>query len=491
MNNRSGRRAITGATIIDGNGGAPIEGGVILIEGSRICAVGGRDLPVPPNAEAIDARGKFVIPGLMNANVHLFGALSLEALAGYWGQYEAIIEESAQIALKNGLTSVFDTWGPRRFLMNVRDRINAGEVQGSRIFCAGNIAGFEGPLSVDFDEKAAALASSEFTNRINAIWVENVGRYLMWLDPPQLAREIAAYIERGIDFLKYASNEHANQSFGAMLQFSHRQQTAIVEAAHGLGITAQAHTMSVEGLRLALDAGCDLITHCNLTGPVPIPDSTIELFVERKTGAVIFPQTDAGFNWSANSKDAMIRTFYGGATDINIRNLIRADTRLLLANDGVIVPREVDNGPADAEAREWISGEKGGGLFNLADGHFGWFRAMEEKGCPPMRMLQAATRNIALAYGKDHDLGTLAAGKLADMIILDKNPLEAAANYRSIHAVLKEGLIIDRDALPKKPVLTAPEDPLLDEEKVYRPFPGKSLVGAATAPLCPACMRLR
>lgn len=496
MQHRTGRRAITGATVIDGNGGKPIEKGVILIEGSRISAVGGRDLPVPPDTQQMEASGKFVIPGLMNANVHLFGAVMLQYLARYWGQYEAIIEESAQIALKSGLTSVFDTWGPRRFLMKVRDRINAGEVQGSRIFCAGNIAGFDGPFSADFDEKSVPIASPDFARRINAIWVENVGRHLMWLEPPQLAAQIATYIERGIDFVKYASNEHGGQTFGAMLQFSPQQQAAIVGEAHRHGITAQAHTMSIEGLRLAIEAGCDLITHCNLTGPVPIPESTLELFTQRNTGAVVFALTEAGFNWAANSKDEWTRTLYGGAGDINTRNLIRTGAQLLLANDGVIFPREIYNDPRSADDREWVTAEKGGALFNLPDGHFGWFRAMEEKGCQPMRMLQAATRNIAIAYGKQQDLGTLEAGKFADMLILDKNPLEAAANYRTIHAVIKEGVVIDRDCLPLKPVLTASEPPA-EEESAYRPFPGTSLeslestVRGATAPLCPACMCLR
>src|SRR5258705_13206172 len=64
---------------------------------------------------------------------------------------------------------------------------------------------------------------------------------------------------------------------GAFLSFSPRGQAAIVEEAHRAGLTAQAHSLSVEGLRIAIEAGCNLITHCNVTGPVPIPESTLEL----------------------------------------------------------------------------------------------------------------------------------------------------------------------------------------------------------------------
>mgnify|MGYP006189445301 CR=1 FL=1 len=100
----------------------------------------------------------------------------------------------------------------------------------------------------------------------------------------EVAKEVRTYIDRGIDFLKYGANEHGAQSLGAFLSFSERVQRAIVDEAHDAGITAQAHIMSVEGLHTAVAAGCDLITHCNITGPVEIPAETIELMVQ-DTGA--------------------------------------------------------------------------------------------------------------------------------------------------------------------------------------------------------------
>ena len=73
----------------------------------------------------------------------------------------------------------------------------------------------------------------------------------------------------------------------------------------------------------ALEAGCDLITHCNITGPVAIPEATLELFVDRDVGAVIFPWTDKGLQWIrehvADSEWVMWES-----TDINARNLIRS-----------------------------------------------------------------------------------------------------------------------------------------------------------------------
>jgi imidazolonepropionase-like amidohydrolase len=474
-----GSLLIAGATLIDGVAEQPLQDRSIWIDGGRIKAIGGRDeLGVPPTVQVIDARGKYAIPGLMNANVHLFMAINLEGIARYLDRYEEVIAESAQVALKHGLTTVFDTWGPRRALMAVRDRINAGAIPGSRVFCAGNIIGLDGPFSLDFFPKALEVATAAFAKRINAIWVENVGRHLMWLTPEQVAKEVRAYIGRGIDFIKYASNDHFP---GAFLAFSPRQQAAVVEAAHRAGLTAQAHSMSVEGLRIAIEAGCDLVTHCNITGPVPIPDTTLELFAQRKTGAVIFPFMKRGLDWIMANVSEAERTMWQ-ASDTNARNLIRSGAPLLLANDGGIVMPEWSTDPQ--WGKTWVTAPSEDNLATLATGHFVWFKAMEEKGCPPMEMLRAATRNIAVAYGKDQDLGTIQPGKIADMLILDKNPLQAAEHYRSIHSVIKDGTVVDRDALPLNPILTRPMEPPTDAEASYVPF----LVSSAKFPMCPMCM---
>src|SRR5690348_10675333 len=267
---------IHGGTLIDGVHDEPITDRSIWIEDGRIKAIG-RQEDLGTAAMQMDARGKYLIPGLMNANVHLAGDVRLESLARHLDCLEDVIVEAAQVALKSGITTVFDTWGPRRFLMAARDRVNAGERIGSRIFCAGNIVGFDGPFSQDFLGRDGEVASAGLTRRINSIWVENVGRHLMWLTAPEVAEHIRAYIARGIDFIKYASNEHSGDSCGAMLAFSPRVQRAIVGEAHRAGLTAQAHTMSVEGLRIAVEAGCNLIQHANITGPVPVPDETLQL----------------------------------------------------------------------------------------------------------------------------------------------------------------------------------------------------------------------
>jgi imidazolonepropionase-like amidohydrolase len=81
---------------------------------------------------------------------------------------------------------------------------------------------------------------------------------------------------------------------------------------------------------------------------------------------------------------------------------------------------------------------------------------MQDLGAKPMAILMAATRNVAKAYKVDRDVGTLERGRLADLLVLNLNPLEDARNYRAIHLIMKEGRIIDRDNLPTERLLTAP-----------------------------------
>ncbi len=470
---------VDGATIIDGVAQHPIEGKVIWIEGNRIRAIARRDeLRAPAGTKVIDATRKYVIPGLMNANGHLFGIHPLESLSRYRDCYEEIIAEAAQIALKNGLTTVFDTYGPRRALMRVRDRINGGETLGSRFFCAGNIIGFDGPFSADFYAKAIEVVSTVLAKRVNAIWAENVGRHLMWLTPQQVAQEVRTYINKGIDFIKYASNDHFP---GAFIAFSERTQAAMVEEAHRAGITAQAHTMSVEGLRMAVEAGCDLIQHTNITGPTPIPETTVEEMVKRKTGAVLFVWTQKGMDWIMKNVSDVERMWWKSG-DTNARSLIRSGASLLMGNDAMLVSPEL---LTDPQYGKWSVGAPDElKIYSFTQGHFLWFKAMEEMGCPPMEMLKAATRNIAVAYGKDRDLGTLEPGKIADLLILDRNPLQDAENYRSIHSVIQNGAVVDRDALPVKPILTAPLPPPAEEEASFTPF-----ITGGQFPMCPMCIR--
>ncbi len=450
---------LRGATLIDGTGAPPLENSVIVIEGNKFSLVGSeKDINIPEGANIIDAQGKYIIPGMMDANIHLFRDVSIEFIARYEDRLELLIAEAAQISLKYGLTTVFDTWGPLQPLMNVRDRINRNEIPGSRLFVAGNIVGLSGPFGRDFNTRASWVAPQRFVTRINAMFEENTGPQLSLLSPEQLRGEIKMYIDRGIDFLKYAVNGHdckgcsglpEKLNLAWLLLFTPAAQQVIVEESHRANITVQTHTNTVVALRQAVEAGVDLMQHCALTGEHPIPDSLIQLMLEKNIYCAVQPRTLKRIETESNNEDVFKRSPKSQITrHENQVRLITSGVPLLLATDaGVANPIktevEADKEQFDVEHPEMIG-----------EAHFIWFRAMIEKGMSPMQCIVSATRNNAAAYGKLDRIGTVESGKLADLVILERNPLTDIENIRSISMVIKDGQVVNRESLPLEPILT-------------------------------------
>jgi imidazolonepropionase-like amidohydrolase len=439
---------VIGATIIDGTGRPPISDGVVLITGNTITAVGKRsDIQRPAGAREIDATGKFVIPGMMDANVHLVLNSTIEFHARYENRYEDLIEEAAQVALRNGVTTVFDSWGPLQPLLNVRDRIRRGEVVGSRMFVAGNIVGLSGPLGRDFNPLAATAATSEFVKRVNQVYEENTGPDLLWRTPEQVRTEIRKYIGRGIDFLKYAVAGHGRGQSN-FLMFSPETQRAIVEECHRAGITAQTHTMTVDSLRQGIEAGIDMGQHMEITGPEPISDDIVRMMLAKKIYAAVQPSTARRLKIAVEDATDPDQAKQAEVSHDNIVKLINAGVPLLLATDAGM--RDPD-GVASQKPRAKIDQ-----LSELHEGQFLWFQAMAENGMKPMDAILAATRNIAAAYHKLDQIGTLEKGKLADLVVVDADPLQDISNLKRISVVMKDGQLVERDKLPLKRLLSVP-----------------------------------
>ncbi|MGE0555142.1 MAG: amidohydrolase family protein [Gemmatimonadales bacterium] len=444
--------AIVGGTIIDGTGAAPVANGVVVMSNGRISAVGpAASVQVPAGATRIDARGKYVIPGLMDANLHLGLNIDLETLIRFEHRYDEIVLEAAQIALKTGQTTVFDTWGPRDALIAVRDRIDAGQAIGSRIFLAGNIIGFSGPLGPDFIGAAAAHVSKAFAKRINDTWEQGTGRELLWMSPDSVRARIRAYAKSGVDFLKYGASGHVEMS---LISFSERVQRAIVEEGHRAGMTVQTHVTSLESLDMAIEAGVDIITHGDISGPAyPIPPETIRKLVDRGIAVSVLAITDQRLAALEKESPDGVLTPYLKIAKQNNRNMTAAGVRLMVSTDAGIA-----NPILGAESRT-LAADTVDARVALGEGHFNALVALEQAGMKPMEILKSATSNVARAYRKDDLLGTLEAGKAADLVLLDANPFESARNYRRISAVIKDGKVVDRDALPTKPVISSLEVP--------------------------------
>ena len=452
--------AFTGATVIDAVG-EPRPAGVVLVEDGLILAAGAAQaVPVPSEAEVIDLTGKFLLPGFIDGNVHLVPWPSwtyIEFLARYEDRMHEVAIEAAQIALAAGFTTVFDSMGPLDSLIEARSEIESGRVPGARMFVAGDIVGFRAVFTT---VASMASASTAFQRRINDRFEAGAGPELSWMSPSQIFDVMTRYAESGVDFVKYgATGDGAplNSEIGqdAVLRFSPDQQRAIVDAVHAAGLTVQTHTTSAESLHIAVEVGNDMGQHAAHTGASRIYDSTIERMLERGYSC--------GTQWAPLTEDELrmiaVRDFPGAervgrdGADFSLENAVR------LIEAGVPQLVTTDAGTIDADvaldAHQW--GGLGGKASLIGEAEFQNIQGMADRGMSPMQIIQAATINVARAYRVNGRVGSIERGKVADLVVLDRDPLIDSAHLRSVSRVIQSGRVIDRGSLPARRVLTVDE----------------------------------
>jgi imidazolonepropionase-like amidohydrolase len=464
--------AITGATLIDGNGGAAVSDSVILIAGGRITAAGPRaSTPVPAGATIIDGTGKFVLPGLVDTNVHLslYGGTGerYETLAKYHPRQKEIVLEAAQLQLKHGVTTVRDSYGLLTPLVAVREQINRGDAIGPRILAAGNIVGWGGPYSVSFSlirEQGLTL----FQEQVNDEVSQGVGEDLVDMEPEELRLAIRAYLDKGPDFIKYGGSAHFARP--ALIGFSPEAQRVLVDEAHRRNKVAETHATTVDSLRMSIDAGIDLIQHPELLGPREMPDSLVKAIVDKKIVCSMLSNTISGDAWKKAMKDrADAIDKRGDADKMPQRSRTSAELRQRAVEDavelqmrrknaqkliaaGAVVTIGTDN--YWAAAPEFTRGGTKPDNQNHGIGSIIAIEGLVELGMSPAQAIVAGTRNGAIASRGLAEFGTIEKGKRADLILVDANPLTDIANLRKLSLVMRDGRTTDRDRLPATRVLT-------------------------------------
>jgi len=442
--------AIVGATIIDGNGGTPIRDGVILIEKKRVVAVGDRAVPIPSHAKRVGATGKFVIPGLMGPHHYLVDGAWPPGILLCEGRYDEVAVEGAQLALKGGVTTVFDSWGPRDPLIKARNAINEGRVTAARIYLCGNWIGLGGPFSDDMRPHFKEAMGGAFVTRTNALWEANIGEQLTRMSLEEVRQEVRKYVQSGIDFVSYPVNCHRHGAY-QYLVFSPRVQRMIVEEGHRAGLPVQAiFATTEEGIHLAIEVGADLIVAIPWGGR-PTSAETLELIAQREIPVffVVTPAEDLEWARQRHPSDfSPDFVKFMESSDLDVRALIKAGAlRISAAYSGLLSADQLNT---------WGGANAPGHFGKIGEGHVRYLQALQQKGMAPMDVLMSATRNVARAFKVDRDLGTLDRGKFADVVILNSNPLENPQSYLDIHLVMKEGKVINRDALPTQRLWTAP-----------------------------------
>jgi imidazolonepropionase-like amidohydrolase len=465
--------AIVGCTVIDGNGGPPLPDAVVVVRGSRISAVGPRaSVRIPDGATVIDAKGHYALPGFIDTNVHLslYGGVKdrYETLVRYHSRQNEIVLEAAQLQLKYGVTTVRDSYGMLTPLVQARDAIARGEAVGARILAAGNIVGWGGPYSVSFSmipEKDLTL----FQEQMNDSITQGAGEDLMDMSPEELRVAINKYLDKGPDFLKYGGTSHFSQP--TFIGFSPEAQKVIVEETHKHGRVAETHSTTIEGLRLSILAGIDLIQHPEILTPREAPEDLVRLIRERNVICSMLSNTMTGEAWRKHLKtkeetqkkiqeaerkgDARAKTSAEERrrdADLGVGLEARRRNAQKLIQAGCTVTVGTDNywGAASELSREPKPEHQNHGIGTIIG-----IEGLVELGMTPAQAIVAATRNGALACRRLDEYGTIEVGKLADILILGADPLADIHNIRKLKSVMKEGRMIDLARLPEKRVLSS------------------------------------
>ena len=423
------------ATIIDGTGNSALKDGAIVIQGERIQQIGPRGtIKPPPGTTLIDATGKFVIPGLIDAHIHfdqsgdIFtrpDAVDLRKVRSYeeelaWTKMRLPITLMRYTA--SGVTSVVDMGGPL-WTYDVRD-------QASKTANAPRVA-VAGPLIATWGE--AAFSQSDPA--------------LIVATTPEMAR----------DLVRKNSDHHPDLTKILFIRGTGEpeKQFAVVKAAaeesHMRGIRVAVHATELDTAKMALRAGADILVHSVEDHRIDrefidlakarnvlyittliVTEGYDEIFgqavkltdIEQQLGD---PQVIA--TWSQLAK-IPANEIPGGVPPPNLRESQQTQfTNLqLLDSTGIRIVAGTDAGNIGTLHGPAIHRE---------------FELMAAAGMRPADILVAATKNGAAVMGREADLGTLQKGKYADIVILDADPLRDIRNARKIYKVIKNGVILD------------------------------------------------
>ena len=419
--------AIVGGLLIDGHEGPPLPGGIVLVDGNRIVAAGSREtLAVPDGADVIDATGMTIMPGLIDVHVHLdiLGHSDYQHWHGaHRSDYADIMAVSARQLVMSGVTTAVDLAGNPDALIATRERVERGEIQGPRIVAS------MGWITHWTDEEVQR--HHRRTHTVNVRTVEE-------------ARAAArTAIAQGAGILKVHTG------------LSEAQLRAISAEADRSGLRVTGHVGDRDDLLMRIRSGQDGIEHLSLAAgdsPAIHPD-VIQGLVDRRTWVVpTMIQTMAQgltAEWPDRRDNPRARALTPPDLWADVRRSIENPRRFGYFGGGLRVSRFEALGARlrqlrDAGVRVLVGTDAGTPLNFHTDATWQEMDLMAGFGFPPMEVLVTATRRNAEYLGLEDELGSLTPGKLADIIVVDGNPLLSMRDLRNVVAVIKDGRVYKR-----------------------------------------------
>jgi imidazolonepropionase-like amidohydrolase len=401
--------AVRAGTLIDGTGAAPVRNAVILIEGGRITAAGA-GVQVPRGATVIDLSGHTVLPGFIDAHVHLTGPIIGD---GDW-QHAALVESPslhalhgavhARQTLEAGFTTVRNVGAGDFTDLALRDAIARGWVPGPRILGAGTSFGINGGHC---DGSAGYWPGAFPQGRIEDGAADGVLE----------VREAVRYnVKYGADVIKICATGGVlspGDSVGVQ-QYTEEEMRAVVEAAHQLERRVAAHAHGTAGIKAAARAGVTSIEHGSL-----LDAEAVALLKERGTWLV--PTLMAGESVERLAREGRLPPFIAQKA-LQIAPRLQASFKMAV-DAGVKIALGTDAGV----------------FAHGTNAHE--FTLMVRYGMRPMQAIQAGTLNAATLLGVERETGTVAAGKRADLVAVQGDPLAGIELLERVDFVMKDGVV--------------------------------------------------
>ncbi len=389
-------------TLIDGTGAAPIENAVIHIRDGKIFYAGPTHdrADIADGSIELDMRGCFALPGLIDAHVHLAGSGEADSqFRADDGAMTLKILSNAQKNLAAGITTVRDLGGWNELEFVVRDWIQRGEFAGPRMCLAGRF------ISI---------------TEAGADYYEGMYRVADGVD--EIRKAVREQVKHGADLIKIGVTGAVLVESGlpGATHFNEDEIHALVDEAAKFGRGVAAHAHGADGILKALQAGVRTIEH----GTYLYQDPGAIAFMSEH-GIFLVPTLKVGWD-IIHAKDSKIPEWIMQKNQASQGDAARS---LRLAYEaGVPIAMGSDVGtPLN------YHGENGLEIY--------W---MAQAGLSAMDAIVAATGNAARALGWDSWMGTLEKGKVADLIVLDSNPLEdlrVLADKKHIQFVMKDGRV--------------------------------------------------
>ena len=401
-------------TLIDGSGREPITDAVIAISKGKIVYAGAASgWMEAEQSVTLDLHGQYVLPGLIDAHVHLSG--SGEADSQFYAPTGAMalkILSNAQKNLAAGITTVRDLGGWSELEFDVRRSIQRGEFAGPRMCLAGRF--------ISITEAGADYY---------------VGMYRVADGVDEVRKAVREQVKHGADVIKMGVTGAVLVENGVpgATHFNVDEMQALVDEAQKFGKPVAMHAHGIDGITKAVDAGVNTLEH----GTYLYQDPNVIWHMALR-GVFLVPTLKVGWDIIL-AKDSNIPDWI---MQKNIDSQGDAERSLKLAYEaGVPIAMGSDVGtPLN------YHGENALEVY--------W---MHKAGLSAMDALVAATGNAAKALGWDSWLGTLEAGKVADLIVHTKNPLDdlrVLADKASLQFVMKDGMVVTAghagSELPKK-----------------------------------------